>query len=345
MKKIALFFILFLIYATALKAQFKHSYTYYPDSYAAQELLKRPLIIEVREINAKTKKKLEAKSPEALKFEESYNEYYQASLKYFFENNYIGSKDISFKTSAEINQLMAAGDIKNTIIRGGSIESSYDMGGKTISQYVYAFDLYLSEDKESKLTVSFLNDILTDPDYLFLVQQINNILKDAAANQVCPSQGMLIKGYAAKAAGKTLIVSGNSLSDKLTKEKILAIYKYPIQFIEDGIVYDSLILAKTKDIIYINSTFSPLAYGVNYLIINAETGEVLLNMSAGGLTISIGTRPSVEKMQQMGYGNTSIVSRNRFYTEFIKIRPKQSFDKSHYSYLNSFSRVKVEKKK
>lgn len=346
MKKIILLFITVFVCVNVLKAQFaKPTYTYYPDSYQAQELLKRPLIIEIKAVDAKTRKKLETKEPEALKFEESYNEYYQASLKYFFENNYKGSKEISFKTSSEIDQLMASGSTQYSILRAGSVKLSYEMSGKTISENTYSFMLYLSEDKVDKMTVSFLNDILTDPDYLFLVQQINNILKEATENKVCPTQGVLIKGYAEKAKGKTLIVSAKALSEKLTKENILAVYKHPIQFIDDELVYDSLILAKTKDILYITATFSPLGIGINYLIVDAETGEVLLNLNAGGLTVSIGARPSVQQMKQMGYSNTSIVSRNRFYTEFVKFKPKQSFGKSHYAYLNSFAKVKEEKKK
>ena len=150
-------------------------YSPYPDQATASQLLTRPLIIQTKVMDEKEKQKLMKNDPESVEFQEAYNAYYQQSLKYYFDNKFIGSKEILLLSPSGIDSLVASGTSKYAILRGGHLQRNFVVGGKNMSKDTYSFTMTFSEEPTARLIISFTEETLTNTDFLFLAYQICRI--------------------------------------------------------------------------------------------------------------------------------------------------------------------------
>jgi len=305
-------------------------YAPYPDQATAKTLMSRPLVIELRTIKEKERQKLMKNDPEELKFQEDYNAYYNQTLKDYFSSKYTGSKEITFMNPTSIDSLVKSGTSKYAILRGGSLERFFVVGGKQMKKDTYSFSMFLSEKENPELVISFIQETLTDSDFLFLLQQINEIIKNASSGGSSPDYETMNKNFPDRINGKKLLIPESLLNEKLTKEDIQKAYTLPLEFVSNE-DYEAKLKSESKDYVYLTGSFSASLQGYTCNVISAENGQILLAMAVGGVTFYVHTRPSKEQMKSLGYSMASLSDRNKYSVTLFTTKPKFSVKDSHFA--------------
>ncbi len=313
----------------------KFIYTPYPKTENAKKIISRTLIIEKREVDEDTAEKLKKKNPHQLKFENDYNNFFNERLLELFQKEFFGSKDIITKTTSEVEQLLDSKSTKYVILRNQNMERSFQVNRSFKDVDTYTFSLILPDLKKEQLMISFTYDILSDPDFTFLIQQINDNLQRASKGEESIELDDINDNRAAQLKGKKLIITDKLLNPKLTLEDIKKVYKLDIEYITDNSKYNEIISNKTPGYAYITSAFTPLTMGTCYFVVNTENGNILEAMSLGGVTFSISTRPSKAMMPY-----ASKADRSKFTVDLLTLRPTETLKEKHFEYLNKLASKK-----
>jgi hypothetical protein len=290
-----------------------------PSKEAAAEFLKRPLVLCKREVDPKEAEKLKKKNPEQLKFDEGYNQYFNDAMKLYFDTLFKGSKTIELKSEAEVNALISSGSSNVAIVMASDMSRKFSVGEHTKNQDTYSFRMILPDKKDDELIISFMSNILSDADFVFLVQQINIHLEKIAAGEATPSYDLTNKTMAAKLKDMKLIVNLQKIDNDLTKDEITKNYPYSVEFVDSLASYEDIITGQKPGYAYIAPVWSSTLWGAGYVVVDAGTGEILCIISAGGVNYAIGWRPAKT-------GNFSMDNYNRKHYSFDVITFKRKYE-------------------
>lgn len=333
MKKNILFFVVIAISLSAICGTPKSIYTPFPTKENAKKILERKVIIEKREMNEKTAAKLQKKDPETFKFETEYNEFFNSSIIDFFDKNYNGSKSIELKTTSEIENIFDSKSDQYTVIRVQNMKRSFNVSGQNKYFDTYSFCIFLPELEYAQLIISFNGDILNDVDFIFLVQQINNILARAIEDKGSIDFDVVNKEMAPRLKDLKLLITDENLNEKLSLDAIKKEYTLDIEHISDLKEYTDIILNKKPGYAYIACAFSPITWGPCFFAVESETGDILSSLSLGGVTFEISTRPSKASMPRF----SSERDRRDLTIDLFTFRPKILLKPVHFKYLNKFA--------
>jgi hypothetical protein len=301
-----------------------------PSRATAAEFLKRPLVICKREIDAKDAEKLMKKDPDQFNAQQAYNDYFNGALELYFDSLFKGSKNIEFKSEEEVNALLKSGSSSVAVIVPKTLKRMFFVGGKRKLDDAFSFEMTLPENKDEAFIVSFTSDLLSDADFVFLVQQINSNLQKIIAGEPLPSYDYCNKNTAGKLKNLKLIVNLQKISEDLTKEEITKNYTYPIEFVDSLSDYEEIVTGQKPGYAYITCVWSETLWGPGYIAVDAATGEILSILSAGGVHISIGVKPPKT-------GNYSRDKYNkRFAFDVIKFKVKYELKAGHFKSFNKF---------
>jgi hypothetical protein len=302
-------------------------YDVYPSAEKAKQVLSRPLIIQKKEIDPKEREKLLKKDPEGLKLEENITQLFNDVIVNVFKENYKGSNNISLMSLEEIGKL----DVNNsTVIKHNLYRNCYTgPDHKKHCETTYTFFITLGNSAEQQGRFSFTDDMLTEEDLLFLCQQINNVMADAAAGKPNPSQNDFFEKMKETAKGKTLVLSPRELGSKFTKEEIRKVYNGDLEFVDSIQFLNKYILEKKAGKMYIATGYNGPLYGVAYYLVDAETGKIISAMASGGFRVSIGTRPRKEQLKPFNY---SFEERQKMTTILYEFKPQHNLTKTHFKY-------------
>ncbi|HKR07194.1 MAG TPA: hypothetical protein VJY62_21335 [Bacteroidia bacterium] len=298
---------------------------------AAAEFLKRPLVLCKREVDPKKAEKLSKKDPEQLKSEETYNNYFNQAMKLYFDSLYKGSKTIELKSEQEVNALIQASSPAVAIVLPVSMDRTLTLNGKTKYLETYSFNMMLPDKNNEEFIISFMSDLLSDADFVFLVQQINIHLQKIIAGETLPSYSWSNKNTAGKLKNLKLIVNMQKIKEGLTKEEITENYKYPIEFVDSLSDYEDIVTGQKPGYAYITSVWSPTLWGAGYIVVDAGTGEILSILSAGGVHVAIGWQPPKT-------GNWAQDKYNKRYAfDVIQFKVKYSLKGGHFKQFNKLA--------
>jgi len=301
-----------------------------PSKETAMEILKRPVVICKREVGEKEAEKLSKKDPDQLQFMDTYNKYFNETLKLYFDTLYEGSKDIQVKSVAEVNVLVESHSNKVAVLQAENLRRSFWAGRNEKEQETFSFRLFLPDGKEDDqgLLISFTNDILTDADFVFLIQQINIHLQKISAGEQLPSYDYTNKNQAQRLKDLKLIVNLDKVNEKLTKEEIQSNYSYPMEFVGRLETYEDIVTGRKAGYAYITEIWSTSVWGLGYVAVDASNGEILCILGSGSVHFSIGIKESSGTKRPKAFARGH---------DIVSFKPKYSLKAAHFKYFNKFA--------
>jgi hypothetical protein len=272
----------------------------------AIEASKRVLLVELKEIDQKRFKKVEKfTDEEKLTNYEEFLGFYNENIRNFINQYWSTNKEIHFKTSDEIDDLIKENKSKYVVLssewRGEQIG---DMNGVRYSDY-YTFSLYFSEkakkrkkyfvDRSGKTTVSrgpyifkvsVISNKLSQADYKFVIDQFNYHInyasiygKDINVFRAFQLPDISEEQYD-KAKKSQLLIPEEWLDSKVTSKEIEKLYSFNFTILPLNKI-DSIILNGEKGYLYFNFSWSEKSRGSAFCIIDNETGAPICEVNSG----------------------------------------------------------------
>src|ERR1051325_8662526 len=129
--KFTTFLIAFVIgFSNLLSAQNKKAPLFpVPSKDGASEMLKRPVVIAMREMDPKDAEKMKKKEPAQFDFQNNYNKYFNETMKFYFQKYFKGSKIIEMKSLADADKLIGSKSSLYVVVIPMDDKMSFDVGG------------------------------------------------------------------------------------------------------------------------------------------------------------------------------------------------------------------------
>lgn len=265
---------------------------FYPNRNISQIVLESTLVVEINEENSDT------------------DQYVNKAIKDIFTNNWKFSK-VLFKTNNEIKEFktevnkgysfLTSKDAKRTKIRTnhisadgrvhaplvGSTEhsnsfynSAYNKNVFVFSYYVYKLETYKDGKLVDALKIGLANNELTKIDYLYVCQQLENLLESSAKN-IPKAKFYNVQKNIEQIKNSKLIIPENYFREKDLK-KISKFYDYEFEIV-DSEEYQNIILNKTNKCVYPKIIWSPQIGNYVWILVDSSNGKTKAITGFGGI--------------------------------------------------------------
>jgi len=267
---------LLLTFLTLLVATNTFAQYIFPEKELCEELKKRTLAVQL--INEKSD--LDKNTNNTLK--EVFNENWDLT-------------PIEFVTPAESKRILKEKDTKYVVLtqkdevaNDERTEWRDSKGNFSPSKEVvftfayYGFDLKMPTEKKAKIitSVGMANGDLSRIDYLFLTQQLNKLIKNSLA-ETPMNEFYNVDRNIEKCQNYTLVILKDFIKEKEI-DKISELYPHNYELV-DFKTYEDIVLNKTPKKGYIKIIWSNQIKMYEWIVIDAQNGDILSQMSFGGI--------------------------------------------------------------
>jgi len=288
MKKI-IFILLAGFYVKSAYCQFD-----FPEQKESMELKDRTLLVELKEEDPKTIKKL-SKVPADLEAYKNEIKAYNEMMQKYFPAYWNLNNTIEYKTTSEIDALFEKQPKpKYAVFNSGWTQKQQQTHNNVKTLYdVYSFKIYLQEDAKKRnnypkakgcfFSVSLRSDEISPGDLVFIIHQFNNFISTSASGGK-KSDLFNIESNLETLKNKTLLLDKNTLD--IDEGKISAAYPNSFKVVTN-LEIEQAIIDKNKEDVYISFVWSDKKNCYLYVVADAENGKLLSRMGEGGFNISI----------------------------------------------------------
>lgn len=260
----------------------------YPDKELCEELKNRTLVIQLLEETSDTEKYLN----NALK--EVFSSWELTPVEFM---TWESISDILDSKNTDYALLLQDEELREDI-RSRSVDeygkkvfgaASSETGKMAFKQYYvaftfsyYNFDLILTTSKKEKYitSVGFANGDLSKIDYLFLYQQLNNLI-GSSLNDVPAKEFYNVEENIAACKENKLVLLRDFFKEK-DIPKIEENYPHKYELV-DFAGYQDVILNKSEKVMYSKIIWSNQINMYEWVAVDAQTGKILSQMTFGGV--------------------------------------------------------------
>lgn len=250
----------------------------YPYNDLSREVLKTTLVVEITEGKTDDDKNI------------------NKAIIDVFEEHWTLTK-VVFHTYDEINNLkksnksgysfLSGGDYlreevrtKKYIGRNGRTNYEYDYTAFTFSYFNYILEILDKGKLKTVLEIGLANGELTKIDYLYICQQVSNLLK-SSSNNVPQTTFYNVAKNIKKIKSSKLILLKDHFREKDLK-KMSSYYKYDFEVV-DLDEYQDIILNKKENNLYAKIIWSNQNQIYVWVLVDAENGEIKSITAFGGI--------------------------------------------------------------